>query len=255
VANIYQPERRFLALAPAAIILATAAWKELSDPLAPRRRLGVLSAFCVAFLVLRVAPTGIGQYLEIFHRSLFNPPDHLFRMQVPAALALAWVFRKTSLTPRLASTALGAALAAELILAATWIPRPTYVLKSSFAEIASLPYNGSLLTNTSASSIALGYQGCVRVFGPGIADGHVDPHFLYHLRIERTHARSFDSAFPVEYRVVIPVFPFLPPGSRLVKSLDAAPGIGGRPARLRHWLWMAPASAHMVSGQRCCSPP
>jgi hypothetical protein len=235
--------------------LATAAWKELSDPLAPRRRLGIVTAFCVGFLVLRVAPSAIGLYLEIFQRSLSTPPDDLFRMQVPAALALAWVFRKTRLTPRLASTALGAALAAELILAATWIPRPTYVLKSSFTEIASLAYNGSLLTNTSSCSIALGYQGCVRVFGPGIHDGHVDPRFLYHLRIERTQARSFDSAFPVEYREVITVFPFLPPGSRLVKSLDAAPGIGGRPARLRHWLWISPASGHMVSGPRCCSPP
>jgi len=249
--NTYQPERRFLMLTPAAIVLATAAWKELRGSAARRPILGVVSAFCVGFLVLRVTVSGFGEYLEIFRRSLFNPPDHLFPMQLLAAAAMALVFRKIRLTPMLASTALSAALAVELALCATWLPRPTYEVKSSFAEIASLPYNGPLLTNTDSLSVALGFAGCLRVFGPGIHDGRVDNRFLYHLRVERAKRRSFDSADPVEYRAVLPPFPFIPWGSRLVKSFVAAPGVGGRPPRERHWLWINPFVARGPG--KCCA--
>jgi hypothetical protein len=250
--NGYSPERRFLILTPAAIVLATAAYFEIRSSETRRsatRQLGLLSAAAISLLLVRECWTIAFFYFLFFRNSTLQFPPQFFRLVVLAALALTVLLRKVRLSPRLASCGWAAALLFELALGASWVGRPTYQEREAFTEIASLPFNGPLLAMSHGEYVALAFPGCLRLESDRYPVYFHDSRYAFYLRDDSWRDPGFTAPL-LAYREI--ERRGARPGSPLVKSFDLVAGIAGGPPRVRLWLWRGPSLS--TPKDRCCDP-
>ncbi len=246
--NSYVPERRFLILAPAAIVLATAACFELADR-GEKPRLGFCAAGAIALLLCCAGWSGVSLYFVLFERSVLNFFPMFGRIVLLAALASAVLLRKIRPSRRAASIALAAAIVWELVLGASWVGRATYFGRAAFTEIASMPADGVMLSASHQDYVNLAFPGCLHLEPSRYPVYFHTSLFTYYASGDIWKPHSFDVPPLVTYHQVMRASS--PPGGRLVKSLVIVPGIGDQRPRARIWVWKIDRVTSQP--QYCCS--